>query len=328
MKNKNGLLEETDFLSQFAPKIRTVSFDKHRQEITPKVAKLNFYEASFKTSKNKKIIRYFPSNLTPFKKKNYKRILEKEIFSKKILFVFTGLQKEKLISTDIPSGHELYHVPLTKIEKTWADRLPFKKKFKYAVVSSQNVIQYYKHLSLIQANEWIAVGPETADLLKKKLNLLKVKIPGKYSAVQAANLILNLSPNEPKKRGSVIWLGAKGGATEGVKKLTQSGFHVQLIYPYRAIPLSAREIYPVWEENKMTRDHFLKKKAIWIFTSPLAASNYLKQKLYREDHFISCLGFTTASVFFKKELTPYHIASKSTLHVLREELNIISGTIK
>ena len=127
MEDQIDLFAEIDFISQSNPKIKVVSFGKHDQKITSVAAKFNFFEVSLETAKNKKILRYFPRGLSFFKKEAYMRMLQKEAFSEKIPFIFTGQQKEKLISADISPDHEIYHLPLTKIKKI-SDDHPFKKK--------------------------------------------------------------------------------------------------------------------------------------------------------------------------------------------------------
>ena len=312
-----NILTKADFMARFNPRVKTVSFDKNNRKIVSDTTQPHFYEIFLKTSKSKKIRRYLPYGLTPSQEKKHRKILCKEVLSKKVSFVFTGLQKEKLVSSGISPEHKFYHLPLTKIKQI-SIKPHDQKKFDYAVVSSQNIIEHYEYMNSIQTKKWIAIGPETANLLKKKLNLTDVKTPNEYNATQAANLILDRS----KKKGMVIWLGAKGGVIDGIEKLREKEFYVEVVCPYESMPLRSEEVTPVWKENKITKKDFLAKEAIWIFTSPLAAANYLKLKLYRENHFISCLGLSTAFVFFEKELIPYHIASKSTLPTLWKELNM------
>ena len=310
---------DKNFISQFKPKIKVVSFDERNRKIIYGVKRLAFYKISAKNSGGKNTFRYFPCNLPPPGKEIYQKMFLKEVFFEKISIIFTGLRKEKLIFREAASisRHQIHHLPLTKINRIKIDHPP-QRRYDYAVVSSKNIIQSYNYLDLIKADEWIAVGLKTAGLLKKKLNLSKVDSPDEFNAIQAANLIIDKN----KKGRDVVWLGARGGITQGIDKLVNNGFKVQIINPYESLPLNIDEICST-DEQRVKTDELLLKEAIWIFTSPLAASNYLKQKLHRKNHFISCIGLSAASIFFEKKLIPYHIASKSTLQTICEELNIV-----
>ena len=304
--------------TRFKPKIKIVSLDEHSQKIVYGIKGLTFYKVSAHNANGKNIFRYFPCDLLPQRKEMYKKMLLKEVFCEKISIVFTGLQKEKLIFNKISSKpkQQIDHLPLTRINRIKVSP-PLRKRYDYAVVSSKNVIQTYNDLDLIQTDKWIAVGLKTAKLLEKRLDLSQVDSPDEFGAIPAADLIIG-----KKKNGrNVVWLGARGGVIQGIDKLKKNGFKVEIINPYESLPLSMDEIYS-FGEKRIKTDKLLLKEAIWIFTSPSAASNYLKLRLHRENHFISCIGLRAASVFFEKKLIPYHIASKSALQTICRELNI------
>ena len=222
-----------------------------------------------------------------------------------MVYVFCGESALKFSQAFVLKPEDtFFHLPL--IEKKPIPLQPLKRNhYDFIVVSSQNIITHFFKHNKIKGAQWFAVGPETAKLAHKKWGIQQVQIPEQYNAVSVADKII-----QHKKKGFVLWLGAKGGVTNGIQKLKKNGFYVEVITPYQSQIKNIQSLAKVWESKNLDLNKFLSQEAIWIFTSPTTAKSYFSQNLNRATHKIACLGATTASVFLQKKITPYYVAKK------------------
>ena len=211
--------------------------------------------------------------------------------------------------------HKFIHLPLTKIEKlnNQLDTNMFEKKYDYIVISSKNAFNSNHVLKNLNIKNWIAVGPQTKIYLQNYITK-NILVPEIYNAIGVVSLIQNKSLKEIHNL-SILWVGAANGIIEGIEQLRTMGASVDIYQPYQNIIILKEEL-----ELQRKNIEAISKQSIWIFTSPSCVESYLYHNLYNNKHIICCIGKTTASIFYSKNIIPYYIANQSELLQIKKDL--------
>ncbi|MDH5716172.1 MAG: uroporphyrinogen-III synthase [Spirochaetia bacterium] len=292
-------------------KIITGSAEKNIKALSADV----FYAADFNPNSDEKVnaykaVRYFPFNNN---KEKIMALIE-EIKGNTFPVVYTGKNSQDIENTLKGSTHDFFHVPLIDTMYIEAENLYEKNSYDVLVISSlaslkSKAIKEFRNIKTI-----VAVGEKTKVETEKVFTDAKVLVPETYNAISAAKLI------EKLKIKNILWLGARAGITDGIDYLTSKNMNVDVLNLYENVEVNIDNSCSEWENKNISKEEFLAKKAFWIFCSPSAVSAYLKQNLHHKDHLIACLGTTTATAFWSKDIIPYVIASKSLLKTIAEEI--------
>jgi len=223
--------------------------------------------------------------------------------------VFCGLPNPGFASIIEKRGLKMNSLPLIEIVQKEQAETSLQGPYDTAFVLSVNAVKYLPD-PIPRAGRWIAVGERTAAFLKEKLSgsSVKIDLPETYNGEAAAELALQ----DGRPGSKVVWFGAENGNLGGVEILRKNGVEVDIYTGY-----STRERKPAADELGAVD---LEEKSFWVFTSPSSVRSYFNQGLNRKEHLISVIGDKTAELFFEKGIVPYHIASKSSIDILAQEI--------
>jgi|GEM_PF-65510 len=252
------------------------------------------------------------------------RTLVAEIKGQKYPVVFCGLKNEAFGQYLQKQNFITHFVPLIGVEaNSLAPQLP--KTCDVAVVVSKNSIDHFPE-TLPEAGHWVCVGEKTAEYLKANRGISNVKVPAVSDGLSSAKEVVKLTGGKPSR---VTWFGAQNGKKDGIDFLRNQGYEVTVYEGYQSVPrkfvLPESVSHNAGHANapghaNAKEENFIENQAWWVFTSPSSAQSYLDQNLHRSRHLVSVIGNSTAGVFLSRGIVPYHIAGKSDVLVMAEEI--------
>lgn len=245
----------------------------------------------------------------------------REVAGEKFGIRYVGVENPVFEEVCRKHGFSFQHIPLIQVQRATQDASALADEYPVAIVVSKSAVEHIPE-TFPAITRWVAVGKKTAAELKKRYPDAEIFVPEVNTGLDAAFLAQELFREQMQESSQsphetpFLWLGAANGRTDGVEYLQESGWKVDRFTGYETAPKPVGDTI----SEKLRLDELLEQPGYWVFTSPSTARSYLEQKLHRQNHLLSVIGETTAGAFFEKDIIPYHIATKSDLTILADEL--------
>lgn len=174
--------------------------------------------------------------------------------------------------------------------------------YEFAVISSASclpgALTYLKNPRIISVP-----GKATAAAVRSLFPQASVLISPEGTGKSAAQMLLQKMSDLTMP---VLWAGAREGNKDGIHLLSKAGYSVHEYELYEHVENDYSVISRKFESIK-SQSKF--NYSWWVFTSPQAVKIYLKHGFYSNTHYLSCIGTSTAKVFFENRIIPHHISS-------------------